>query len=576
MPFKSEGPDWKDLKLSARVFGHISQGLYRTPAGAIKELISNAFDADADLVKINTGFPRFDLFSCADNGRGLSISEFKRLMDKGLGTSDKHSHPNKRTPKHKRLMIGRLGIGLLSLAQICTEFDLISHHPKTKKAFKITLQFPAYTREVIDKTSMNDFGFVEGGRYLFEELKYDQAAAGVKIFTTKLRDSFRARMSDLKRYRNSVVAGTEASYSDFGHFLDGIYSAKNLPKALSMVSDYDQLIFGLGLIPALPYAAGDHNIMLSIPSVRKYQQRLLANDFKIIVDGMELLRPVRLPSDKLHRSAQNCRVGKGRKLTFDLEDGVHEEQVVVTRYPLNVVRSEERFSAYEFEYICSEVAGRPLRFWGYLFQQTSRIFPRELQGIIVRIRDVAIGTYDNSMMSYPTAEGPRYSMISGELVVQEGFEDALNIDRDSFNSLHPHYLRVQSYLHGMLHSHVFSEAWEEEKNRNRKRRDVDRRARAREFAQLVEANTNGQFKKIQTRESSGEFLNPPVEFSPKQKSVIVTTNHPLLRDALKKRKHEELVKQLAIAFERALQEKGTDKARVVFYKLLSQVFDIHS
>src|SRR2546421_393038 len=51
--------DWEPIRLSAKGFGHISQGLYRRPAGAIKELISNAFDADAEPVKIHTGFPPY-------------------------------------------------------------------------------------------------------------------------------------------------------------------------------------------------------------------------------------------------------------------------------------------------------------------------------------------------------------------------------------------------------------------------------------------------------------------------------------------------------------------------------------
>jgi hypothetical protein len=84
---------WKPIFLSAKVFGHLSRGLYRTPAGAIKELISNSFDADATLVRIHTGFPRFETFSCEDDGTGMSVSEFERLMNRGIGSSYKRSSP---------------------------------------------------------------------------------------------------------------------------------------------------------------------------------------------------------------------------------------------------------------------------------------------------------------------------------------------------------------------------------------------------------------------------------------------------------------------------------------------------
>ncbi len=58
------------IKLSSKTLVHISSGLYRSTANALKELISNAFDADATLVEINTISPRFDTLTCKDNGTG--------------------------------------------------------------------------------------------------------------------------------------------------------------------------------------------------------------------------------------------------------------------------------------------------------------------------------------------------------------------------------------------------------------------------------------------------------------------------------------------------------------------------
>src|SRR5438046_1484294 len=113
---------WKPIYLSAKVFGHLSQGLYRTPAGAVKELISNSFDADATLVRIHTDFPRFETFSCEDNGTGMSQEEFLRLMNRGIGSSYKRQTTPTLTPTYQRPLIGRLGLGILSLAQICTRF----------------------------------------------------------------------------------------------------------------------------------------------------------------------------------------------------------------------------------------------------------------------------------------------------------------------------------------------------------------------------------------------------------------------------------------------------------------------
>src|SRR6202021_3501995 len=108
---------WEPIVLSAKVFGHLAQGLYRTPAGAIKELVSNSFDADATLVRIHTGFPRFETFSCEANGTGMSEDEFRRLMNRGIGSSYKRISPATETEEYKRPLIGRLGLGLSSPLQ---------------------------------------------------------------------------------------------------------------------------------------------------------------------------------------------------------------------------------------------------------------------------------------------------------------------------------------------------------------------------------------------------------------------------------------------------------------------------
>ena len=69
--------------VSSKVLGHISEGLYRGPAGVIKELVSNAFDANAKTVWISTGRPIFDVVSIKDDGDGMPLEEFKELVTGG-------------------------------------------------------------------------------------------------------------------------------------------------------------------------------------------------------------------------------------------------------------------------------------------------------------------------------------------------------------------------------------------------------------------------------------------------------------------------------------------------------------
>ena len=76
------------INVAASVIADISAGIYRTPAGALKELISNAFDADAESVRISTGDPHFRTFTCTDDGSGMTPDRFKEIMGLIGGSSN--------------------------------------------------------------------------------------------------------------------------------------------------------------------------------------------------------------------------------------------------------------------------------------------------------------------------------------------------------------------------------------------------------------------------------------------------------------------------------------------------------
>jgi len=68
------------IKVSKKILADVSSGIYRTPANAVKEVVSNAFDAGAHRVYISTNGPYFDTFTCKDDGEGISAKEFMEIM----------------------------------------------------------------------------------------------------------------------------------------------------------------------------------------------------------------------------------------------------------------------------------------------------------------------------------------------------------------------------------------------------------------------------------------------------------------------------------------------------------------
>lgn len=122
------------------------------------------------------------------------------------------------------------------------------------------------------------------------------------------------------------------------------------------------------------------------------------------------------------------------------------------------IRNEgEDFKVYSLPQFDDIVAERPLRFHGYIYTQRTKIKPTELQGILIRIKDVAIASYDKSILRYPRQEGPIFSMISGEVFVESGLEDALNMTRNDFNGTHPHYQKLQSVIHKFVREEMMQD-----------------------------------------------------------------------------------------------------------------------
>jgi hypothetical protein len=568
--------EWKPIELSAKVFGHISQGLYRTPAGAIKELISNAYDAGADYLKIHTGFPIFSSFSCEDNGSGISVDEFANLMHGGIGNSHKR-RPENYTVKYNRPVIGRLGVGLLSLAQICTQFDIISHHEESKRAFRATIKFPPYTRLEVDKILKLQGGLqdpITGGQYSFEETPYSPDKKGVKVFTRHLRPGFSRRMKDLERYGNLKVSKDNGPYKDFDAFIKASYSLKS--KSLFFLSDYDQLIFGLAVASPLPYyETGRSTVLLKFPPIKAYQDKLKSYNFAVYVDNLALARPISVPSDMFGTKTSDCvTTSKPEIVAVRLEDGSYTEDVQVKKYEIRIRQSDLKFSFFDLGYD-SEVNGQRLSFSGYLFQQTGRLYPKEIQGVIVRLRNVAIGSYSADALTYPFAEGPRFTMLTSEVLVNDGLEDALNIDRDSFNTLDPHYLRIQGYLHSLLHQVIFPESWGEEKSRNKLRREKIASDNERRFVKSISRASARQFDSISLvkREDSEVGHNgAPIHFDSKRATIEIDTSHPLTEKVFKRKKYSQLAGQVLVAFERVNKIGDPEKRRTVFYQLIQDIF----
>lgn len=522
---------WRPVTVSNKLVGHISAGIYRSPGGALKELVSNAFDANATRVVITTNWPSFDLVTCYDDGDGISPDNFERIMDGGIGESDKRQDREAQL-ESERPVIGRLGIGMLGIAQVCHEFRVISHHRETETAFRAVVKLQDFLREKVQKVNPErDEERIEAGQYSFEEVEYDPQQVGTYIVTADMREAL------VNKMRGSLTESQSPPLpSNFSSFLENIHKRH---KSVSELGDYWEMIWELAVACPVPYVKEGPFRWSTVEAQTELRNKLSETErsleqynFEVVIDGLSLRKPNLFPFPRSRRSTEPM-TGQ----LFLLEQS-------------------------------STVYGTPLEYSGYIYLQDGQaIEPMELRGLLIRIKNVAIGSYDPALLDYPKIEGPRFNWISGEVYVDEGLEDALNIDRDSFNEMHPHFVRLQRDVHERLRE-VFSQAGRGTQARSRVRRQKQQAQKEETLKELLGEELGEGYELVETE---GSFLEDrPLVVDTEHKKVLVNSRSSLYPRA---RARRDLAQLVAVAFEVSLMAPETDR-RKRFYSLLTRLLNI--
>lgn len=513
-----------EIKVSSKTLALISSGIYRSPAGALKELVSNAFDADAPWVRISMNPPAFDVVSIADNGTGITYDKFVGLMERQIGESDKRAHGD--SSPGGRPLIGRIGIGLLAIAQICHEFEVVSHHSETQQAFRARVRLINYIQEKIEEEE--EKALAQGaephdhdiGSYDIVRIDYDDSAKGTQLIATRLKRGFLQRLrQDEKRLPRT-----------FPNFYEAVVATNSLVE----VSEYWRLAWGLAVSCPLPYYDGGPVRQRNVLTER--QKQLKEFRFSVFVDHLQLERPVVLPP----------READERPL----------RDINVTDLGMD-----------------KEVDGSLLRGQGYIYSQGGKsIYPAELRGMLIRIRGVAIGTHDKSFLEYPIVEGPRFGWLSGELDIEHGLEDALNIDRDGFNETHPHFMEVQKLIHSFMDHEVRPWLYRNLNDRKKARTEQSNTERRDRLLEVVAPIVAGIKSIVRVRETTSDpkrasFI-PPVRLDPEAHRIIINDAARWPRA----RRDREIAELVAVGFEAALAEREPEAVRRRFYRFLADLF----
>lgn len=388
------------IDVAASVIADISSGIYRTPAGALKELISNAFDADAQIVHVSTNGPHFSTFTCTDDGSGLTPERFKAVMSLIGGSSKRDKGEVSST--YGRPLIGRIGIGILSIGQICRTFEIFSSAEGSSKKFRARIDLDPYMRPEARRrqlgTPLSPNEKVHVGDCEIEVADEDPNKHYTRVVMEKIIPGFQKQLRSQPMVDLGVTPKTFKK-GDMKAFLESVSK-----DTVSEHGAYAQLIWELAATAPIRYFP--EGPIRGTSEVSDLRQRMEKYEFKVFLDGVELYKPILLP----YRESLAHKIYPHLDFTKELSDS------------------------------------RTLRVRGYLYWQNTRILPRELQGLLVRVRNVGIGSFDPTYLGYPKHEGWKFSQLCGELYVDDGIDEAINIDRASFRETDEAYLALQDFL----------------------------------------------------------------------------------------------------------------------------------
>lgn len=490
------------LKTDERVIARVTDGIYRQPGSALRELISNAYDADATRVVIKTDAPRFERISIEDDGHGMEPEALAHLLlhiggsakrneiGKSIGVTDR-SDPT-RSPGGRKL-IGKIGIGLFSVSQLTHTFQVITKVKGDDHRTIATIALRQYADEDITTDSDGSNKFESGKVNIWREKASDTESHGTTIVLTSIRpqarDTLRSREiwgaiehneshpeSDRQpleppRFHIGRVDATgelfktgalnNQTYSlpwtkgdspeiAFEKLVKSVWEepSKGTPNPqLDRIFDYYlRMVWQLSLAIPLPYVGG-HLFDMDVDGWADAFQ--ISNQPK---GTAQLLNAAGRPL----REVANLQDPAERVNSFDVffDDLQLARPIFFRNLPTtnNALKKQLIFIGKcreEFSKVPRPLSGGPLEFEAYLFW-TPKVAPVEHQGALIRIHGSSGTLFDSTFMRYQVSEQTRLRQITCEIFVNEGLDSALNIDRESFNNAHPHSVFITKWLHSAL------------------------------------------------------------------------------------------------------------------------------
>ena len=166
----------------------LSEGTYTSFPQALKEFVSNAFDADAAKADVQIDDDANGI-TVRDNGDGMTLEDFGNAFASIARTGKTQRHIARGRTKSGRVKIGKFGLGTLAVIAICDRLTVRSTREGSTEGFAARLDV-AKLRQHFDKgENLSDCWKFEAERWNnekrsthFTEIRLDALSAEIRSF----------------------------------------------------------------------------------------------------------------------------------------------------------------------------------------------------------------------------------------------------------------------------------------------------------------------------------------------------------------------------------------------------------
>lgn len=449
------------LRLSPKVLQHISSNIYRQPASAFKELASNAFDASATNfeIKFKIKFeetrygkkPILDSIEVKDNGEGISLADFQSIFTK-IGDSrkarelDYDSMDAINKNMSQRPIIGRIGIGLFSIVSASDQFDIESKK-KDGECYVARVKLPDFARLNVTNIDLETFETGQADIYK-EEKGTEEDSSYTKISLKNFKKPF---MEDIMiNFEKSIIYSMAneklennnslSQENDFEEYLEKILNDKE--EIDSLEGKIDKFIFNLAVQMPIEYLK-DGPFKKCVEIRGAYDDN---NPKKILEEIKEKLKSynfnVFFTLEFLDNNSKFYKIKLFKPISFPIKRDIDKFGLDILKPTAFLYKKTDKIKNEIGDTIDIEISM-------YTYKQGRRIIPYELRGILFRVYDVAIGTYDYEKLR-PYNTSALQFQTSYEIFMNKGFQSCVNVDRESLYEASYSYRYLKGYFNYIL------------------------------------------------------------------------------------------------------------------------------